>query len=111
MAVVVNYETVKGNTFSTTLTVTDANTTDPTNLTGATVVMTILDRNGDQLSQTTQTTHDDPTNGVTTITIDKAVTATYPMGCFDFGTTVTLASGTSWTIEKGTINVRNADDE
>lgn len=106
----VNYDITQGDTFSTALVVRDQNEA-LVDLTGATVTMTVTDRTSTQLSQTIVTTHTNPTAGETTVTIAKTITATYPLGCFDFDTVVTLSDTTQFSTEDGTINARYADNQ
>ncbi len=96
------YRTFIGNTFRTVITITDVDGT-AVDLTGATVVMLIKDRNGDTLHTESVTSHSDPTAGETTIVITSTETAALVTGCFDYTAVATLASGEVWTAQKDQI--------
>ena len=75
-------------------------------LTGATVVTTIVDRNGTEIAEVTTTSHTTPLSGITTIIIPDTTTSTFAVGCYPFQSVVTLADARIFTIEDSTINVR-----
>ena len=93
------YQIAKGDTFRTEITVTSADGT-ATDLTGATVVMTVFDRNGVALETDTTTSHSDPTNGKTIIVLTAAETSDDPFGCYDFDIKVTLADTEKFTVDQ-----------
>lgn len=84
-------------------TVTD-NTGAVVDLTGSTIITTVVDRNGTDIAEVTTTTHSDPTSGITTIQIPDTTTAVWSMGCYDLQSIVTLAGGRVFTIENSTVN-------
>lgn len=98
------YQISKGDTFRTELTVLDANGA-VVDLTGATVVMVIFDRNGVALHTETVTSHSDPTAGETIIVITAADTSGFAVGCYDFDTDVTLASTEVFTLDQDQFEV------
>jgi len=93
------YQVAKGDTFRTEITVTSADGT-ATDLTGATVVMDIIDRNGSVLQTESVTSHTNPTGGITTIVITAAETDVFPFGTYDFDIKVTLADTEVFTLDK-----------
>ncbi len=94
---------LQGDTFIDVLTVTDQDDA-VVDLTGATVTMTIVDRNGDDLHEEVVTSHTTPLSGITTITISKTDTAAFAIGAYDYDIQIDLSSGTRNTIT-GTIEV------
>ena len=84
-------------------TITD-NNGDAVDLTGATIVTTVVDRNGTDIAEITTTSHTTPLSGITTIQIPDTTTSSWSMGCYDLQSIVTLAGGRVFTIENSTVN-------
>jgi len=87
-------------------TITD-NNGDVVDLTGSTIVTTVVDRNGTDLAEITTTSHTTPLSGITTIQIPDTTTSSWSMGCYDLQSIVTLAGGRVFTIENSTVNASN----
>lgn len=102
-----NYNIIAGSTFVAAQIVTDANG-DAVNLTGATIVSTVIDRNGTELAEITTTTFTDPTAGSYSIVIPAATTDTMPMGCYELKSVVTLSDATVFGLEISYLNVNYA---
>lgn len=112
-----NIELRRGNTGVYTLIMTDSSTSPTTyvDLTGATVYFTVKadkdDLDASAVIQKIVTTHSDPTNGETTITIDSADTTGISMPTdsdtvdYYYDIQVTLASGTVYTPYYGTFTL------
>lgn len=100
-----SYNIRQGDTFTVTWTITNADGT-ATNLTGATVRLVVIDRNGTEIAAQDQTSHDTPASGITTVTLSAATTSAFAMGCYDYQGVVTLSDATVWTFETGTIEVK-----
>jgi hypothetical protein len=90
----------QGDTFTTTVTVTNA-AGAAEDITGGTVKMFIFDRNGAQLHLETVISHTTPVSGITTITISKTDTATFPHGAYDYEIEYTSSIGEVNTVNKG----------
>lgn len=103
-----NYSIRQGDTLVSIETVTDNNGT-AVDLTGATIVTTVIDRNGTDLAEITTTSHTTPLSGITTIVIPAATTANFPIGAFDLESVVTLADARVFTIEDSSLNVAYAN--
>lgn len=99
-----NYTIIQGDTFVAVDTITD-NNGDAVDLTGATIVTTVVDRNGTDLAEITTSSHTTPVSGITTITIPAATTANFPMGVYDLQSVVTLSDSRVFGLEVSTINV------
>lgn len=102
-----NYNIIAGSTFVAAQIVTDANG-DAVNLTGGTIVTTVVNRNGTELAEITTTSFTDPTAGSYSITIPSATTDTMPMGCYELQSVVTLADSTVFGLEISYLNVNYA---
>lgn len=98
------YHTDIGNSFQTQLVISDA-AGSAQDITGATVVMVIYDRNGDAIHTATVTSHTTAASGITDVAISKEDTATFVHGCYDYEITVTLSDGSKWTLEQGQFEV------
>lgn len=99
-----NYTIIQGDTFVTIETVTD-NDGAAVDLTGATIVTTVVDRNGTELAEITTSSHTTPLSGITTIVIPAATTANFPQGVFSLQSVVTLSDATVFGLEDSAINV------
>lgn len=97
------YTHIVGTDFISQETIRDQNGT-VVDITGATVVFTIIDRTGTQIDQATVTSHDSPLSGLTTIAFTDGETSTWPVGYFETLLRVTLSSGLIYA-EKGDIKV------
>lgn len=73
-------------------------------LTGSTIITTVVDRNGTDIAEVTTTSHTTPLSGITTIQIPDTTTSSWSMGCYNLQSIVTLASGRVFTIENSTVN-------
>lgn len=98
-----NYSINQGDDLISVETVTDNNGA-AVNLTGASIVTTVIDRNGTEIAEITTTSHTTPLSGITTIQIPDTTTAVWEMGCYNLQSIVTLASGRVFTIENSTVN-------
>lgn len=105
---VANYEIRQGDTLVSVETVTDNNGT-AVDLTGATIVSTVIDRTGTDLAEITTSSHTTPLSGITTIVIRAATTAAFPFGVFSLQSVVTLADARVFTIEESSIKVDYAN--
>ena len=81
------------------------------NLTGATIVTTVIDRNGAEIAEVTTSSHTTPTSGITTIQIPKATTATWSMGCYDLQSVATLSDARTFNLEQSTVNTDYANNQ
>jgi len=95
------YSIKKGDSFISVETITDQDDA-VVDLTGATVTLTIKDRNGDDLHEEVVTSHTTPLSGITTVTISKTNTATFPVGFYNSSLVCDLADGTRHTIARFT---------
>ena len=91
------YTIKQGDTFITVLTITDQDDA-AVNLTSGTVTMTIQDRTGADLHEEVVTSHTTPASGITTVTISKDDTASFPIGCYDYDIQIDLSDGTRHTL-------------
>jgi hypothetical protein len=98
------YLIAKGNTFNNIVTVTDT-AGAAVDLTGATVSMAIIDRNGTQLTQVNVTTHTTPLSGITTISIAATTTDTFAFGCYECVISSTLSNAEVFELQYGMIEV------
>jgi hypothetical protein len=101
---VAKYQIDKGNSFNTQITISDPDGAAQ-DITGATVTMTIYDRNGDTLHTEAVTSHTTPASGITNIQISKSDTAGFPHGCYDYEVTCLLSDASLWTVQQGYFEV------
>jgi len=101
------YTHIKGRTFSSTETIVDQDGA-VVDLTGATVVFTIVDRNGTSVASLTATLTT-PLSGICTVSETASNTAAWPMGYFDTDLKATLSGGAVYS-EKGNIEIRDNID-
>lgn len=94
----------RGNSFNRQLTILDPDGSAQ-DITGATVTMTIYDRNGDTLHSEVVTSHTTPASGITNIQISKSDTADFAFGLYDYEVTCLLDDGSLWTVEQGHLEV------
>ncbi len=100
-----NYDINQGDDLIMVETVTD-NAGSAVDLTGATIVTTVVDRNGTEIAEVTTSSHTTPASGITTIQIPDTTTSGFSVGCYPLQSVVTLSDGRIFTIEDSTLNVR-----
>jgi len=105
-----NYQIRSGDDLIMVETVTD-NDGVAVNLTGSTIITTVIDRNGTEIAEVTTTTHTTPTSGITTIQIPDTTTANFVIGVFDLQSVVTLSGGGVFAIEESTVNVSYSNNQ
>lgn len=99
-----NYSINQGDDLIMVETVTDNNGA-AVDLTGASIVTTVVDRNYTEIAEVTTSSHTTPASGITTIQIPDTTTSGWSMGCYDLQSVVTLADGGIFTIEESTVDV------
>ena len=99
-----NYDIVQGSDLTMVLTVTYNG--EAVNLTGASIVTTVIDRNGSDIAEVTTTSHTTPASGITTILIPDTTTDTWAIGVYSIQSKCTLADGTEGVIDDSWVNVR-----
>ena len=107
MATTNNYDIVKGSDLTLVETVTYNGAA--VDLTGATIVTTVIDRNSNSIASVTTTSHTTPASGITTILIPDTTTDTWVIGVYSLQSKCTLADGTEGYIEDSYVNVRYAN--
>lgn len=99
-----NYNIGKGDTLNIRLTVTDADGA-AFNLTGATVTIVVVDRNGTEKASVDVTNHTNASGGITTVSIPDTTTSTWVEGAYEYDVTVYPSNGETFQLQYGVIDV------
>lgn len=104
-----NYDIVQGSDLTLVETVTYNGAA--VDLTGASIVTTVVDRNGTEIAEVTTTSHTTPASGITTIVIPDTTTDSWVIGVYSLQSKCTLSDGTEGFIEDSYVNVRYANNQ
>lgn len=108
VATINNYDIVQGSDLKFVCTL--SYNGSPVDLTGATVVTKVVDRNGTNIADVTTSSHTDPEDGETTIIIPDTTTENWSVGVYSIQSKVTLSDGTEGVADDSYVNVRYANN-